>query len=154
MYVGGNLQHSSCCGTYIFLNIIHQHLMAAVGREPAHFSPPLQCTRSVTSRGVERMSWRRYVFLHRIHPHSILIGFALVHRIKKKKGKKEKERANRGERRDESFRGRGTCCSGFPSSPSQLCHLVAAAFMQSLTSIRVDLCSPFVVLCGATMCLY
>lgn len=31
------------------------------------------------------MSWRRYVFLHRIHPHSILIGFSLLHQKKKKK---------------------------------------------------------------------
>lgn len=49
------------------------------------------------------MSWRRYVFLQRIHPHSILIGFSLPHR---KKG------GNRGERRDESWRrGGGRKCA-------------------------------------------
>lgn len=30
------------------------------------------------------MSWRSYVFLHRIHPHSILIGIVLLHRKKKR----------------------------------------------------------------------
>ena len=45
------------------------------------------CTRSVTTWGVERMSWRRYVFLHRIHPHSILIGFFFLRR--KKRGNRE-----------------------------------------------------------------
>ena len=32
------------------------------------------------------MSWRRYVFLHRIHPHSILIGFSLLRKKKKREG--------------------------------------------------------------------
>lgn len=88
----------SSCGVYIFFDIIHQHLMAAGGREPAHFFTLVRMHQICHyTGGRERMSWRRYVFLHRIHPHSILIGFSL-HR---------KKRGNRGERRDESWRGGG-----------------------------------------------
>ncbi len=39
------------------------------------------------------MSWRRYVFLDRIHPHSILIGFSLLCR-KKREGTEVRGRMN------------------------------------------------------------
>lgn len=91
----------------------------------AAFPPPVfECARSVTTQGVEGMSRRSYVFLHRIHPHSILIGSSLS---------AEEKRRNRGERRNESRRAGGwgrsrqrlPRVSAFtsPAMPSHLCGL-------------------------------
>lgn len=72
----------TCSGyaVYIF-DFTHQHLMA-VGGQGSHtfFLLGFERGRSVTTWGVARMSWRRYVFLHRIHPPSILIGIFPVQR--------------------------------------------------------------------------
>ena len=127
----------------ILFYIIHQHLMAAGGGILHIFSPRFECTRSVTTRGVERMSWRRYVFLHRIHPHSILIGFTLN---RKREGTEVRGRMNHEEVEK-------TCCSGFPSLPPQLCRLIIVA-LTITTHQHTVFSQPLEALCGAVTCLY
>ena len=119
--------YSSSCSVYIYTCIYFWYYTSTLNGSrrvgATTFFSTSVCTRSVTTWGVARMSWRRYVFLHRIHPHSILIGFFFLRR--KKRGNREV----RGGMNHEGVEGRGerACCSGFPSSPLQLCRLTIVA---------------------------
>lgn len=102
--------------------------------------------------GGERMSWRRYVFLHRIHPHSILIGFSLLRRRKEKEQRWEEEWIMKKWSEGVNVLLRVSIFT-FPAMPSHHCGR-HNDYTPTHTSMFIHFSWPLVLLCGVAPCLY
>lgn len=98
------------------------------------------------------MSWRRYVFLHRIHPHSILIGFSLLRRRKEREQRWEEEWIMKKWSEGVNVLLRVSIFT-FPAMPSHHCGR-HNDYTPTHTSMHIHFSWPLVLLCGVVPCLY
>lgn len=141
--------YSSSCSVYIY---IHQHLIAAWWEPPHFFTCVWMHQICHYMGGGERMSWRRYVFLHRIHPHSILIGFSLLRRRKEREQRWEEEWIMKKWSEGVNVLLRVSIFT-FPAMPSHHCGR-HNDYTPTHTSMLIHFSWPLVLLCGVVPCLY